>query len=55
MPYPHLIQFETLDRRRVLPAPEVGNRTAVRPGRRRSALPGVRRLRRSPRCAAGAV
>lgn len=53
MPYPHVIQFETVDRRRrrLLATAEV-TRGAVRPGRRRG-LSHVWRLRRTPPCATG--
>lgn len=57
MPYPHVIQFETVDRRRhrFLGTAEAPTRRAVRPGRRRSGLPRVWRLNRTRRCAEGAV
>lgn len=48
MPYPHVIQFETVDRRshRFLGTAEVPTRRAILPGRGRSGLWGLRRTRR---------
>jgi hypothetical protein len=51
MTYPHVTQFETLDRRRrqTIASADVSTRRAVQPGRRRSVLPLLLRLRRTPR------
>ena len=51
MPYPHVIQFETLDHRRrhVVVTGGVPSRATVAPARTRPSLPRVRaRLRRTP-------
>jgi len=57
MPYPHVIQFETLDgrRRRALGTPDVPTRAGARPSRLRRGRPRLWRLRPNPRCASGAV
>jgi hypothetical protein len=57
MPYPQVIQFETLDlrRRRGLDTTDVPTRAAVRPARPGRRLPRRWRMRRTPQCASGAV
>jgi hypothetical protein len=57
MPYPHVTQFETLDRRRrhTLDTAEVPTRAAVRAAGPRRGFARLWRVRRTPRCAAGAV
>lgn len=54
MPYPHVTQFETLDRRRrqTIATADMSTRRAVRPGRPRRVLPLLLRLRRPPRARA---
>jgi hypothetical protein len=57
MPYPHLIQFETLDsrRRRALGLPDVPSRAAVARAEVRRGVALLGRLRRTPLSAAGAI
>ena len=57
MPYPHVIQFETLDgrRRRALGTPDVPTRAGARPSRLRRGRPRLWRMRPNSRCASGAV
>ena len=57
MPYPHVTQFETLDRRRrhTLDTADAPTRSAVQPLGRVRGLAHLWRGRRTPRCAAGAV
>ena len=56
MPYPHVTQFETLDRRRlVVDGAEVPSPAAVLLAHARRVVARLGRLGRTPRCASGAV
>jgi hypothetical protein len=57
MPYPHVTQFETLDRRRhlVVDGAEVPSPAAVLLACARRVVARLGRLGRTPRCASGAV
>lgn len=57
MSYPHVTQFETLDRRRrhALDTADAPTRAAVQPAGPVRGLTRLWRGRRTPRCAAGAV
>ena len=57
MPYPHVIQFETLDRRRrrALCTADLPNHAAVARTHARRVLMRVARLRRTPRAASATI
>jgi hypothetical protein len=57
MSYPHLIQFETLDRRRrrAVGSADVPSRAAVVRAHARRGVARLRRLGRAPQCASGEI